>query len=232
MIRSSRPRTNLSDSLHRQLNMYALAAGAAGVGVLATAQPGEAKIVYTPAHLVVKLGDRDCVDMNHDGVADFCLAIPFDEGGCFVDAVAGSSRKDGIAGSRKRFGVLAIRAGAEIGPGRNFINTSVFQPMAYYYCAFPATWSGLWVVGGKGHKGLTNRYVGIKFKIDGKTHYGWARCSVYPGKTSQPLVMTGYAYETIPRKPVIAGQTKGQDAVALPVDTEAGTLGHLALGRK
>ena len=38
MPRSSRPtRTaaNLSESIHQQLNMYALAAGAAGVGVLA-----------------------------------------------------------------------------------------------------------------------------------------------------------------------------------------------------
>jgi hypothetical protein len=222
-----RKTANLPSSIRQQLNMYALAASAAGVGMLAFAQPVEAKIVYTPAHLVVKGGDRDCVDMNHDGVMDFCLAIPFDEGGCFVDAVAGSYREDGIAGSRNGFGVLAIRAGAEIGPGRNFINTSVFQPMAYYYCAAPATWSGLWVVGGKGRKGLTNRYVGIKFKIHGKTHYGWARCSVYPGETSQPLVMTGYAYETLPNKPVIAGKTKGRD-----VDTEAGTLGYLARGRK
>jgi hypothetical protein len=44
MQRSSRPiRTSakLSDSLHRQLNMYALAASAAGVGLLAFAQPTE-----------------------------------------------------------------------------------------------------------------------------------------------------------------------------------------------
>jgi hypothetical protein len=49
MKRSSGPRktANFSRSIHQQLNMYALAAGAAGVGVLALAQPAEAKIVYT-----------------------------------------------------------------------------------------------------------------------------------------------------------------------------------------
>jgi hypothetical protein len=33
--------------MHHQLNMYALAASVAGVGVLALAQPAEAKILYT-----------------------------------------------------------------------------------------------------------------------------------------------------------------------------------------
>jgi hypothetical protein len=53
MQRSLRPQKtafNLSDSLHHQLSTYALAATAAGVGVLALAQPVEAKIIYTPAH--------------------------------------------------------------------------------------------------------------------------------------------------------------------------------------
>ncbi len=46
MKTSSQPRTpsRLSDSLHHRLNMYALAASAAGVGVLALAQPAEAEI--------------------------------------------------------------------------------------------------------------------------------------------------------------------------------------------
>jgi hypothetical protein len=45
-----RKTANLSESIHQQLSMYALAAGAAGVGMLALAQSSEAKIVYTPAH--------------------------------------------------------------------------------------------------------------------------------------------------------------------------------------
>jgi hypothetical protein len=55
MQRSSRPRATaeLSRSLHQQLNTYALAAGAAGVGLLALAPPAEAKIIYTPAHRVI-----------------------------------------------------------------------------------------------------------------------------------------------------------------------------------
>jgi hypothetical protein len=54
--------------------MYALAAGAAGVGVLALAQPVEAKIVYTPAHRVIGPDMKYLLDLNHDGLTDFTIA--------------------------------------------------------------------------------------------------------------------------------------------------------------
>src|SRR5580692_6201903 len=67
MNRYSRPRrtADLSDSIHQQLNMYAVAAAAAGVGMLALSQPSEAKIVYTPANAQIK--GRLNLDLNHDG---------------------------------------------------------------------------------------------------------------------------------------------------------------------
>ena len=45
----------------------------------------------------------------------------------------------------------------------------------------------------------TNRNLGLKFSIQGETHHGWARLSVYVVK-GRPYVrstLTGYAYETI-----------------------------------
>jgi hypothetical protein len=76
MNRSSGPRktANLSDSVHHQLNKYALAAGAAGVGALALAQPAGAKIVYTPAHIGIGLR-KVGIDLNHDGITDFNITI-------------------------------------------------------------------------------------------------------------------------------------------------------------
>jgi hypothetical protein len=46
-----------SESFLSQLNSYALAAGAAGLSLLALAQASEAKIVYTKAHEVIKDGN-------------------------------------------------------------------------------------------------------------------------------------------------------------------------------
>jgi hypothetical protein len=39
-------------------------------------------------------------------------------------------------------------------------------------------------------------------------------------------LLTGYAYETIPNKPIITGKTKGPDAITLA----PGSLGALAAG--
>jgi len=66
MKRSSQPRlaVELSKPLTHQLNMYALAAGAAGVGLLALSPSAEAKIIYTPAH--AKITTPLPIDLNHD----------------------------------------------------------------------------------------------------------------------------------------------------------------------
>src|SRR5579863_8098659 len=77
MNRSTGPRktANLSKSLNQQLNSYAVAATAAGVSVLALGQPAEAKVVYTPAHVVIsKLHPHYYLDLNHDGTKDFLLS--------------------------------------------------------------------------------------------------------------------------------------------------------------
>jgi len=85
-----------------------------------------------------------------------------------------------------------------------------------------------WANGGKG---VTRRYLGLKFQIYGQTHYGWARLSVHFEGAAGGLEahLTGYAYETIPNKPIIAGKTHGPDVVTVQ---EGGSLGALAAGRK
>jgi hypothetical protein len=81
MKRSSGSRkkvASLSKSIHQQLNAYAIVASAAGVSVLALAQPSEAKIVYTSAHVHLRAGQRPFpLDLNHDGIVDFYLLHSF-----------------------------------------------------------------------------------------------------------------------------------------------------------
>jgi hypothetical protein len=70
MKRSSGPRktAKLSDSLHHQLNMYALAASAAGVGVLALTQAAEAGIIYNPANVTIGPHPPTYnLNLNHNG---------------------------------------------------------------------------------------------------------------------------------------------------------------------
>jgi len=45
-------------------------------------------------------------------------------------------------------------------------------------------------------------------------------------RISITATLTGYAYETIPNKPIIAGKTHGPDVITL----QDASLGHLARG--
>jgi hypothetical protein len=70
-----------------------------------------------------------------------------------------------------------------------------------------------------------DRYLGFAFVIDGKEHFGWARITVHPLPEVNNDVL-GYAYETIPGKPIVAGD----QGPARKVSTQSGTLGALAVG--
>lgn len=73
-----------------------------------------------------------------------------------------------------------------------------------------------------------DRYLGLQFIIDGQAHYGWVRLTVARQQILGGIqaAVTGYAYETIPDKPIITGKTKGPDVITL----EPASLGHLAQG--
>jgi hypothetical protein len=234
----------LSESVRHRLNMYALAASAAGVGMLALAQPAEAKIVYTAAHMKIGPFDKVVLDLNHDGTGDFRFyaggegTTGFDWQYLFADRYR--SGMNGVLATNTQVTkqAVALRAGARIGPS-GFFNG--FNSMARHFTANNHTqstfWVGQWANGGKGVK---NRYLGLKFLINGKFHFGWARVTfTVIGNNSYIATLTSYAYETIPNKSIIAGSTKGPDAIdntmgqtnpaALTAPTPA-TLGMLAMG--
>src|SRR5579863_5545031 len=74
MNRSSqgpRSKQQLSESLLAHINAYALAAGAAGVTIVAMTQPADAEIIVTQAHGNIPINKLVTIDLNHDGVPDF-----------------------------------------------------------------------------------------------------------------------------------------------------------------
>src|ERR1700739_4693303 len=73
MTRSFRPPTRLPEPTNGRLNMYTLAAAAAGVSVLALAKPSEARIIYTKTHQVIGTNGIYNLDLNHDGAIDFLI---------------------------------------------------------------------------------------------------------------------------------------------------------------
>jgi len=245
--RPSRTPSQVSDSLHRQLNMYALAASAAGVGVLVNPPAAEGKIVYTPAHVQLQVNKPYPIDLDHNGKADFFLldsgfasfsavflnlsvchtSNPGASHACVSSTFATNALNEvRLAASGN---AAALPAGAKIQKANRFGGKNVRVGMGMVdfktVTSTKSYWGGPWVDGGKGVK---NRYLGLKFEINGKFHFGWARLTVATQKRNFTATLSGYAYETIAGKAILAGKTKGPDVVAV----EPATLGRLALGRK
>jgi hypothetical protein len=224
--------SNLSKIFFERLDMYAFAASAAGVGLLALAHPAEAKIVYTPTHHVVGKNGRYRLDLNHDKIADFILVNTH---GCntdyCIDALsaipAGGNGVEGVRGFLSIPYASALKRGARIGPKAHFSGKLMASSQSSQGSL------GRWL-------NVTNGYLGLKFTIKGKIRYGWARLTVHAlGGAFVKATLTGYAYETIPNKSIIAGQTKGTEdsdfeqpnptAQSAPTP-EPATLGALAMG--
>ena len=217
MKRHSRPSLGrMSGSIHQQLNMYALAASAAGVSLLALAQPAGAKIVYTPANVKISFGQMVPLDVNHDGVNDFFFSNKSFSAATFLSYldVGGLIRGNAVVlqvSGGENLGAADLKAGVRVGPKTHFSHSSA--PAMARFCTHPGsgtcpTFFGPWAHDGRGVK---NRYVGLKFAINGQVHYGWARLSVSIGAGGHDSIvghLTGYAYETIANKPIITGQTK------------------------
>ena len=234
---SPRSHSNLSESLQQRLNAYALAASAAGVGMLALAQPAEAKIVYTHVHKTIVLGSKIALDLNHDGKTDFNFPESFftttsvGENHSIVLAAFPAHKGNDIWGMGNHASALA--AGVRIGPKGRFSYGKKVMAVDYYAdgTGGSGTCAGPW-------NNVKNRYLGFKFSIKRKTHFGWARlnvsCVTTFGNHTVSGVLTGYAYETIANKPIIAGKTKGPEdgasATALTAPSHHSTLGTLAMG--
>jgi hypothetical protein len=240
-FRRSRRTTQLSDSMHSRLNMYALAATAAGVASLALPQAVEAKIVYHAAH--VTLDGPYPLDVNQDGIPDFLLSCqPFvrSEHVGFLNVSVTYNGANNVLVSQSQHRLPRdLKAGFVIGPWARsrFSHKDPTMAFIYTYGGKVVDYGGLWANGGKGVK---DRYLGLVFAINGRFHYGWARFNVsFPNQTLK-ATLTGYAYETIPGKAIVAGETKGPEQIssieypgpstlAAPAD-EPATLGLLALG--
>ena len=232
--RTSSTSACVSHSLLRKLNAYALAASAAGVGAIATAQSAEAKILYTPTHKTIPLHHHIAIDINHDGIDDMRFANSsktFDNRTSVTwVGVYPLGKRDGVAAVGRSREVAAIRAGAKVGYSRRFIRfgqSTLFMADRRSEGRGYPSYFGRWWNDGNGEK---NHYLGFQITVKGKLHYGWARMNVTVKKGKDPftVVLTGYAYETVADKAITTGKTKGPDVMTV----QPGTLGHLALGRK
>ena len=242
--RQARPLNHL---LNHRLVSYAAGATAAAAGCLGLAQPADAQIVYTPAHVVIVAYHSYGLDVNNDGKADFLLhaSVSANCSTVFNLLLAKPVVGNAVEGADYNGLVLADaeKSGETIGSSRKFVNSGRGGPIMGEAINSPGGGQllGNWA-------NVVNRYLGLKFQINGQTHFGWARFTVKSHIfTGVRAVLTGYAYESQPNTPITAGQKtgtpaqvplvpriKGDDgpdaALRSPLTRQPASLGALALG--
>lgn len=237
----------LRDSLHQHLHMYALAASAAGVSVLAMAEPAEAEIIYTPANVTIGTNQEYGLDLNNDGIVDFTIKAfgKYFPPVTYINSLfvkhppAGNEVAAHLAfglywGGVHKF-AYALSSGIPISQQARHFSAGRVSMAWDCACDAGSFFRGSWLSHRWG-SGLSNRYLGLKFKINGEVHYGWARLDAWAGGA----LLTGYAYETIPNQGLNAGQEQETEksveqpdpaALTHPAQKPA-TLGALAGGSR
>jgi hypothetical protein len=222
--RKSRP---LPEGVNKRLTAYALAAGAAGGGVLALAEPARADIITVtgPGSIGVNsskfltINGNDVLMFSNFGVCSINPSNPSCHG--FVAARAASPGAGILVHSIHNLTNPPLVKGYKIGPGGSFAGAASL--VLLIRCESLVTGvcerieSSAWL--------NKSGYVGFKFLSKGQTHFGWAHVGV--GRTGPPhslfsASISKWAYDTVPDQTIEAGQTS-----AIP---EPGTLSLLALG--
>jgi len=241
------------------LRWYSLAAAAASVSAMALLQPAEGEIIIKNKTIPIPANSGVLLDLNGDGVADFELffsnySLEQYSVNHFSMQPLGVSTpsKNQVIG--RSYLASALLRGATIGLGGPFIHTFVDygipieqSTLCTQNCGGKTGYSFDQVLRGKWGGGHPNRFIGVKFQINGKTHYGWIRMTItvkHKGTGKGPtgsfsVTITEYGYESVANKSCGAGLAgaAASDAVHTSEKPEqesarktSPALGMLALG--
>ena len=235
VVAATHPVTRVASRLDKQLLAYASAAAAAGVGLLAVSQGAEAKVVYTAANVTIPTNAFTNLDVNNDGIPDFQFyfyaygprkPLGYHQEALELEPLKAANEIWGVADSKGLVCGAALPRGVPVGPK----------------APFQAGPLPLWGSGGSAYstvlecplaKNTRGAFLGLKFVINGQTHYGWAHVTV----SHKNAALQGYAYETVPNQPIHTGQTSGpvldtRSSLTFPSQSEPATLGLLAQGSR
>jgi hypothetical protein len=186
----------------------ALVSAAALLAILVTIKPAEARVVYTKVNQVYGSGQWSLSMTN--GQTDFNFSQGWGYQGCLyvnvtVNPVQGNSVLYGTIQSGVAW-AAALNAGDPINKNQSFYypGSILADLRGGSVCPFRHSY-GYWLNAGP-------HYLGLQFTRHGKTHYGWAQLSVvlqqiWGGHYRLTSTLTGYAYETVAGKSIMAGQT-------------------------
>ncbi len=209
-----------SDNLNRQLALYSLAAAVAGVSLLSLSEPAAGEVIVTKKTIPIPISTdgiqkRVPISVANNGINNFSFILsstaPLRR--TFIGFSAGTTGSDNqiIAGGNFYGEALPLPRGTKISSNQT-LGVFSWTPLI----EATDTLSGTFYSRGKWPGTQKNKYLGVRFKIDGQFHYGWIRLTVTSNvkleKQTLEATITGYAYETVPNKAILAGTAETASA--------------------
>jgi hypothetical protein len=242
-LRHVKPSLWLSEPLSNKLNAYALAAGAAGVAVLACNMPAEGTVICKTTSAELTKTTSFPLSPAGQVVAPFNIAQSTNSTfrtftttgvgtwmwwnrGFFTPNSAGANvlLSNGIPAD--------VASGAEIGPGGQFGKGSSYGLLFTYGRGRYSAHGGGTKLKHKGNLSLVqDSFIGFQFSEANQVHYGWARLHVSfvggPNRKHTIIHVLGVGYEPAPGTAIAAGECSVE---AASQSSRGPSLGMLALG--
>ena len=203
----------MKSSTSKALWYTSLAAGAA-VGPAA-----QGNVIFTDVNPDL-IGPTIEIDLDKGGAVDFRLEI----------VASGSQQKSNLVplATNTSAGIVQtlnnnadrLSAGETIGVGASFSGVTDTRTLYDGGSTTPANFD--WAVGTRG-------FLGLRFDLNGNTHYGWADVSLNSDAGGLYHTLHGYAYENTPAATILAGAVPEPTAAMLLV---AGAAGAASVRRR
>jgi hypothetical protein len=150
----------------------------------------------------VPISSRLVLDFNSDGQSDVGF---YDDG--MASEIYGFGATRVLTYPPVRLDINSflpvLAAGTEIGPTPT-IQYLIWRETIYLDRPYTATYNGVNNVGYGGYWQGVEGYTGVEFYIGNEPHYAWIRVGA-PFKGLEGGYVRGYAYETHPNTPILAG---------------------------
>jgi len=186
----------MTNSLQKKLMKYSLATGA----IMLAGISANAQVVYTdvdPDETFATVDTQYDLDLNNDGTVDFHILRLSGTAGAAIRVVscpAGNEVLGSTSATGAFFNAYALDADVAIDATETIWNGTINGG------ALTLAWgsgSGNWAAG------ATDKYLGLRFDIDGATHYGWVRLDA--AAAGESFTVKDFAYESTPELGIIAG---------------------------
>jgi len=169
-----------------------------------TLPTNESTIIYTdiePDFESINQNDSYNLDLNNDGIVDFYLKSMFESWAFWVEPGSTEHKINALATVSGPFESYIIPLNSNSLINSNFESPVFYDSYGGYvvmdFCeSFPMYSPYSWA-------GKYDKYLGLRFVINGLAHYGWARLDVI---NNVQWTLKDYAYNAIPNMPILAGQ--------------------------